>query len=41
MPRLQRRSFAEPENVRTFAHGLVKTISLGEFIIGEFHLQPG
>ena len=41
MPRLQRRSFAEPENVRKFPHGSVKTISLGEFIIGEFLFEPG
>lgn len=41
MPRLQRRNFANPENVRTFPNGSLKTISLDEVVVGNFALEPG
>ena len=41
MPRLQRRNFANPENVRQFPNGKLKTISLDEVVVGEFVMQPG
>ena len=41
MPRLQRKSFATPDEVRTFAHGRVDVIVLDEIAIGRFALQPG
>jgi len=41
MPRLQRKSFATPDEVRTFAHGRVDVIVLDEISIGRFALQPG
>jgi class 3 adenylate cyclase len=41
MPRLQRKSFATPDEVRTFAHGRVDVIVLDEIALGRFALQPG
>ncbi len=41
MPRLQRRNFTNPENIRTFQNQTVKTISLDEVVVGEFVMQPG
>jgi class 3 adenylate cyclase len=41
MPRLQRKSFATPDEVRTFAHGHIDVIVLDEIAIGRFALQPG
>ena len=41
MPRLQRKSFATPDEVRTFAHGRMDVIVLDEIAIGRFALQPG
>jgi class 3 adenylate cyclase len=41
MPRLQRKSFATPDEVRTFAHGRLDVIVLDEIAIGRFALQPG
>ena len=41
MPRLQRKSFATPDEVRTFAHGYMDVIVLDEIAIGRFALQPG
>jgi class 3 adenylate cyclase len=41
MPRLQRKSFATPDEVRTFAHGRMDVIVLDEIAIGRFALQTG
>jgi class 3 adenylate cyclase len=41
VPRLQRKSFATPDQVRTFASGRVDVIYLDEIGIGRFALQPG
>ena len=41
MPRLQRKNFATPDEVRTFAHGHMDVIVLDEIAIGRFALQPG
>jgi class 3 adenylate cyclase len=41
MPRLQRKSFTAPDEVRTFASGRVEIILLDEIGIGRFALQPG
>jgi class 3 adenylate cyclase len=41
MPRLQRKSFTAPDQVRTFARGRVEIILLDEIEIGGFALQPG
>jgi class 3 adenylate cyclase len=41
MPRLQRKSFAAPDQVRSFARGRVEVILLDEVGIGRFALQPG
>jgi len=41
MPRLQRKSFATPDEVRTFARGHVDVIVLDEVAIGRLALQPG
>jgi class 3 adenylate cyclase len=41
MPRLQRKSFATPDEVRTFPTGHVDIILLDEIAIGRFALQPG
>ena len=41
MPRLQRKSFATPDEVRRFAHGRIDVIQLDEIAIGRFALQPG
>ena len=41
MPRLQRKSFATPDQVRTFPSGHVDVIRLDEVTIGRFALQPG
>lgn len=41
MPRLQRKSFSTPDEVRTFTHGRIDVIQLDEVAIGRFALQPG
>ena len=41
MPRLQRKSFANPDQVRTFPSGHIDVIRLDEVTIGRFVLQPG
>ena len=41
MPRLQRKSFSTPDEVRTFAHGRIDVIRLDDVAIGRFALQPG
>lgn len=41
MPRLQRKSFATADEVRTFASGHVDIILLDEIAIGRYSLQPG
>lgn len=41
MPRLQRKSFASPDQVRIFPSGRVEVIRLDEISIGRFSLQPG
>ncbi len=41
MPRLQRKSFTSPDEVRSFATGRVDVVQLDETTIGRFALQPG
>ena len=41
MPRLQRKSFQTPDQVRQFAHGRVEVIELDETAIGRIVYEPG
>jgi class 3 adenylate cyclase len=41
MPRLQRRRFADSEEVRRFPNGEVRIVTLDDIVFGEFVLQPG
>src|SRR5262245_64409266 len=41
MPRLQRKSFATPDQVRNFASGRIEIVRLDEIAVGRFVLQPG
>lgn len=41
MPRLQRRKFAESEEIRRFPHGEVRVVTLDDMVFGEFVLKPG
>jgi class 3 adenylate cyclase len=41
MPRLQRKSFETPDQVRQFAHGRVEVIELDETAIGRVVYEPG
>ncbi|RIL02183.1 MAG: hypothetical protein DCC71_16745 [Proteobacteria bacterium] len=41
MPRLQRKSFASPDQVRSFPSGHIDVVRLDEIAIGRFVLQPG
>lgn len=41
MPRLHRKSFATPDQVRTFATGRMDVVTLDEVAIGHFLFQPG
>jgi hypothetical protein len=41
MPRLQRKSFETPDQVRQFAHGRVEVIELDETAIGRIVYEPG
>lgn len=41
MPRLQRKSFDQPETVRKFGHGRIESVSLDESEIGRLTFDPG
>lgn len=41
VPRLQRKSFATPDQVRSFVTGRVDIVTLDETAIGRFVFQPG
>ena len=41
MPRLQRRSFIDSEEIRRFPNGEVRLVTLDDIVFGEFVLQPG
>ncbi len=41
MPRLQRKSFDRPDQVRSFPHGRIEVIDLDETSLGRFHMEPG
>jgi class 3 adenylate cyclase len=41
MPRLQRKSFATPDQVRTFPSGRMDIVLLDDFAVGRFALRPG
>jgi class 3 adenylate cyclase len=41
MPRLQRKSFTTPDEVRRFTHGKVDVINLDETVLGRFSFAPG
>jgi len=41
MPRLQRKSFENPDEVRAFAHGRIGVVRLDEVSVGRFLFQPG
>lgn len=41
MPRLQCKSFATPDEVRSFPSGRIEIISLDEIAIGRMRLRPG
>jgi len=41
VPRLQRKSFSAPDQVRTFLNGRMDVVTLDEMAIGRFVLQPG
>ena len=41
MPRLQRKSFSTPDEVRSFASGCIDVIRLDDVTIGRFALRPG
>jgi class 3 adenylate cyclase len=41
MPRLQSRSFATPDEVRTFPHGTASVVKLDEAVIGHAVYEPG
>jgi class 3 adenylate cyclase len=41
VPHPQRKSFANPDQARTFTHGKIDVIQLGEVSVGRFLLQPG
>ncbi len=41
MPHLQRKGFAQPDQVRTFPHGTLQVLQLGENAFGRFLFQPG
>ncbi len=41
MPRLQRKSFGQPDSVRTFDRGRLEIVNLDEMAIGRFVLEPG
>lgn len=41
MPRLQRRPFADAEDIRRFSHGILRTVTLDDTVVGESVLEPG
>jgi class 3 adenylate cyclase len=41
MPRLQRRSFTDSEEIRRFPNGEVRLVTLDDIVFGQFVLQPG
>ena len=41
MPRLQRKGFEAPDEVRTFPNGRIDVVMLDEVAVGRFVLQPG
>lgn len=41
MPRLQRKSFAAADEVRTFSRGHIDVVLLDEIAMARFMLQPG
>ena len=41
MPRLQRKSFSGPDEVRRFSNGLVEIVTLDEIAVSRFVFQPG
>lgn len=41
MPRLQRKNFATPDQVRQFASGRIEIVRLDEIAVGRFLLRPG
>src|SRR5262245_47588765 len=41
MPRLQRKNFATPDEVRSFPHGRMNVVRLDEVPAGRFVFQPG
>jgi class 3 adenylate cyclase len=41
VPRLQRKSFDEPETVREFPNGSVVSVALDETVLGRFRFEPG
>src|SRR5688572_569860 len=41
MPHLQRKGFANPDQARTFTHGKIDVVQLGEAAVGRFLFQPG
>lgn len=41
MPRLQRRSFTDAEEIRKFPNGELRLITLDDVVFGEFRIQPG
>jgi class 3 adenylate cyclase len=41
VPRLQRKSFSTPDEVRRFPHGHVDIVNLDETVLGRFALSPG
>jgi class 3 adenylate cyclase len=41
MPRLQRRRFIDSEEIRSFAHGEVRLVTIDDTVFGYFKLEPG
>ena len=41
MPRLQRRSFNDSEEIRKFPNGELRLVTLDDIVFGEFVFQPG
>jgi len=41
VPRLQRKSFGAPDQVRRYPHGRVDVVNLDETAMGRFHHEPG
>jgi class 3 adenylate cyclase len=41
MPQLQRKGFASPDQARTFNHGKIDVVQLGDVSVGRFLFQPG